>query len=218
MEKSLRTKFIDYMVFNRYSRWTMKNYLGTMRQLARYHQKSPDLLSNEDIQEFMLHLLQDRKLTWGSCNVHSSGLACFYRNILNWEETQFRLPPRPRIKKLPNILSIEEVKRLFEAAVNLKQQVLLKTVYSAGLRAGEVIKLKPVHIESDPSRMMIRVEQGKGRKDRYAVLSKHLLDELRKYWQEYKPEKWIFPGGNQKNHLGYTQALSYFTKAKKKPV
>jgi len=196
----------------------MKNYLGTMRQLARYHQKSPDLLSNEDIQEFMLHLLQERKLAWGSCNVHSSGLACFYRNILNWEETEFRLPPRPRIKKLPNILSVEEVKKLFEAAYNLKQQVLLKTVYSAGLRAGEVIKLKPVHIESDPSRMMIRVEQGKGRKDRYAVLSKHLLDELRKYWQEYKPEKWIFPGGNQKHHLGYTQALSYFRKAKKKPV
>ena len=214
----LELQFVDYMTLNRYSPWTIKNYIGTMTQLEKYHQKSPDLLSNEEIQDFLLHLLQERKLAWGSCNVHLSGLACFYKNVLNWEETQFKLPPRPRIKKLPHVLSVEEVKQLLESAANLKHQVLLKTVYSAGLRAGEVVKLKPRHIESDPSRMMIRIERGKGGKDRYAVLSKHLLDELRIYWQKYKPLEWLFPGGKQKNHLGYTQARSYFVKAKKKPV
>jgi site-specific recombinase XerD len=218
MKKNLRTQFIDYMTLNRYSPYTMKNYIGTMNQLAKYHNKSPDLLSAEDIQEFLLHLLQERKIKWGSCNVHLSGLACFYKNIMKWEERKFKLPPRPRARKLPNILSVEEVKRLFEAAENIKHRVLLKTVYSAGLRIGEVVKLKPRHIESDPSRMMIRIENGKGGKDRYAVLSKHLLDELRIYWQECQPLKWLFPGGNQKKHLGYTQARSYFIKAKKKPV
>ena len=218
MAKSLRTQFIDYMTLNRYSPWTIKNYIGTIKQLAKYHNKSPDLLSNEEIQEFLLHLLQERKLAWGSCNVHLSGLACFYKNVLKWEEREFKLPPRPRARKLPNILSVEEVKRLFEAAVNLKHRVLLKTVYSAGLRIGEVVKLKPIHIESDPSRMMIRIEQGKGKKDRYAVLSKHLLDELRIYWQEYRPVKWLFPGINEENHIGYTAARSAFIKAKKKPV
>lgn len=90
MKKSLRTRLIDYMTLNRYSPWTRKNYLGTMRQLAKYHKKSPDLLSNEEIQDYLLHLLQKRKLAWGSCcNVHLSGLACFYKNVLNWEETQF---------------------------------------------------------------------------------------------------------------------------------
>lgn len=218
MKKSLRTQFIDFMTLNRYSPWTMKNYIGTMTQLAKYHNKSPDMLSNEDIQDFLLHLLQERKIEWGSCNVHLSGLACFYKNVMKWEERKFKLPPRPRTRKLPNILSVEEVKRLFEAAENLKHRVLLKTVYSAGLRVGEVVKLKPRHIESDPSRMMIRIERGKGGKDRYAVLSKHLLEELRVYWREYKPLIWLFPGGNQEKHLGYTQARSYFIKAKKKPV
>ena len=217
MEKDLRTQFIDFMTLNRYSPFTMQNYLGTLKQLARYHNKSPGLLSNEEIQEFLLHLLQKRKITWGSCNVHLSGLACFYKNVMKWEERKFKLPPRPRVRKLPNILSGEEVKRLFEAAANLKHRVLLKTVYSAGLRIGEVVKLKPIHIESDPSRMMIRIENGKGGKDRYAVLSRHLLSELRIYWQEYRPEEWLFPGRNQKRHLGYTQARSYFIKAKKKP-
>lgn len=217
MEKSLRTQFIDYMTLNRYSPYTMQNYLGTMKQLAKYHNKSPDLLSNEDIQEFLLYLLQERKIKWGSCNVHLSGLACFYKNIMKWEERKFKLPPRPRARKLPNILSVEEVKRLFEAAANLKQRVLLKTAYSAGLRIGEVVKLKPIHIESDPSRMMIRIENSKGGKDRYAVLSKHLLDELRIYWLENKPLEWLFPGVNQKKHIGYTAARSYFIKAKKKP-
>ena len=218
MAKTLRTQFMDYMTLNRYSKWTIQHYMDIVKRLAKYFNKSPDLISQEEIQEYLLYLYQERKLDWGTCNAHLSGLSCFYKNVLKWEERKFKLPPRPRTRKLPNILSVEEVKRLFEAAVNLKHRVFLKTVYSAGLRAGEVVKLKPIHIESDPSRMMIRIERGKGGKDRYAVLSKHLLDELRIYWQEYKPIEWLFPVVNQKKHLGYTAARSYFVKAKKKPV
>lgn len=189
-----------------------------MNTFAKHHNKSPDLITQEEIQEYLLYLYQEKKLAWGTCNAYLSALSCFYKNVLHREERKFKLPPRPRSRKLPNILSVEEVKRLFEASANLKHRVLLKTVYSAGLRIGEVVKLKPIHIESDPSRMMIRIENSKGGKDRYAVLSKHLLDELRIYWQKYKPLEWLFPGGKQKNHLGYTQARSYFIKAKKKPV
>mgnify|MGYP006280927277 CR=1 FL=1 len=218
MAKNLRTQFIDYMTLNRYSPWTIKNYVDTVKRLAKYHNKSPDLLTNEEIQEYLLYLLQERKLSWGACNVHLSGLACFYKNILHWEERKFKLPPRPRTRKLPNVLSVEEVKRLFEAAANLKYRVFLKTAYSAGLRTGEVVKLQPHHIESDPSRMMIRIEQGKGKKDRYAVLSRHLLDELRVYWQDYRPVKWLFPGINEYKHIGYTAARTAFTTAKKKPA
>ena len=218
MGKSLKAQFIDYMTLNRYSPVTIKHYMVIMNAFAKHHNKSPDLITQEEIQEYLLYLYQEKKLAWGTCNAYLSGLACFYKNVLHWEERNFKLPPRPRSRKLPNILSVEEVKRLFEAAANLKHRVLLKTVYSAGLRISEVVKLKPIHIESDPSRMMIRIENSKGGKDRYAVLSKHLLDELRIYWQKYKPLEWLFPGGKQKNHLGYTQARSYFIKAKKKPV
>lgn len=218
MAKSLRTQFMDYMTLNRYSPWTIQHYMDIVRRLAEYFNKSPDLITQEEIQEYLLYLYQERKLEWGTCNAHLSGLSCFYKNVLKWEERKFKLPPRPRTRKLPNVMSVEEVKRLFEAAVNLKHRVFLKTVYSAGLRVSEVIKLKPKHIESDASRMMIRIERGKGGKDRYAVLSKHLLEELRIYWQEYKPLEWLFPGVNEQKHLGYTAARSYFVKAKKKPV
>ncbi|WP_051147957.1 site-specific integrase [Desulfotignum balticum] len=218
MAKSLRTQFMNHMILHRFSHYTIKNYMSAVEKLAKYHNKSPDKLTNGDIQNYLLYLIGERKLTGGTCNVHMSGISCFYKNILQWDETDFKLPPSPRIKKLPNILSVEEVKRLFECAANLKHRVLLKTVYSAGLRISEAVKLKPIHIESDPSRMMIRIEQGKGKKDRYTVLSKYLLDELRLYWQEYKPGKWIFPGQNKENHIGFSGAREAFLIAKKKPV
>jgi len=218
MGKTLRTQFMDHMVLHRFSPWTIKNYMATMKRLAKFYNKSPDLITNEQIQDYLLYLLEEHKLSWGTCNVHLSGMSCFYKKVLKWDETKFKLPPRQRIKKLPNILSTEEVKRLFECTTNLKHRVLLKTVYSAGLRISEVVRLKPIHIESDPSRMMIRIEQGKGKKDRYTVLSKYLLDELRDYWRKYKPSKWIFPGYNKEKHIGYTAARGAFIKAKKKPV
>jgi len=236
MAKSLRAQFMNHMILHRFSHYTIKNYMSAVEKLSKYHNKSPDRLTNEDIQNYLLYLIGERKLAWGTCNVHMAGISSFYKNILQWDETNFKLPPSPRIKKLPNILSIEEVKRLFECAANLKHRVLLKTLYSAGLRkiathcnyrilfftskrwVSEAVKLKPRHIESDPSRMMIRIEQGKGKKDRYTVLSKYLLDELRLYWQEYKPGKWIFPGQNKENHIGFSGARGAFLIAKKKPV
>ena len=218
MSKSLRIQFMNHMVLHRFSHYTIKNYMASVERLAKYHNKSPDIISNDQIQDYLLYLFQECKLSWGTCNVHLAGISCFYKKVLQWDETKFKLPPSPRIKKLPNILSIEEVKRLFECTANLKHRVLLKTVYSAGLRISEVVKLKPRHIESDPSRMMIRIEQGKGKKDRYTVLSKYLLDELRLYWQKYKPGKWIFPGINKENHIGFSAARGAFIKAKKKPV
>ena len=100
----------------------------------------------------------------------------------------------------------------------MKHQVLLKTVYSAGLRVGEVVRLKPSHLESDPSRMMIRVVQGKGRKDRYTVLSVRLLSELRTYWRKYRPSEWLFPGQKPQNHLTEAAAQRAYWLAKKKPA
>ncbi len=98
------------------------------------------------------------------------------------------------------------------------KKVLQPFVYSAGLRISEAISLRPEHIESAPSRMMIRVEQGKGRKDRYTVLSRSLLPELRAYWKKYQPGEWLFAGQNRKKHIGPTSALAIFNTAKKKLV
>ena len=113
---------------------------------------------------------------------------------------------------------MEEVARILSCVDNLKHQILLKTIYGAGLRVGEAIRLKPEHIESDPSRMVIRVEQGKGRKDRYTVLSPKLLAELREYWRKYSPKQWLFPGPQKGSHISYSTAWRALDTAKKKPA
>ena len=218
MSTKLRTQFLNYMTLQRFASSTKKNYVTAVKGLAEFHNQSPDTLKNDQIQDYLRHLLEDRELSWGTCNNYFSGILCFYRNICKCDETQFNIPPRPRIKKLPTVFSMEEVKRLFAATSNLKHLVLLKTAYSAGLRLGEVVRLQLHHIESDPSRMMIRVEQGKGKKDRYTILSKHLLVDLKAYWRKYRPEKWLFPGREAENHLSRSAAHMIYFNAKKKPV
>jgi integrase len=186
--------------------------------LAKFYNQSPDTLTNEQIQEYFRHLLEDRRLSWGTCNNYFSAIVCFYKNVCKWDETRFRIPPRPRIKKLPTVFSMEEVKRLFDAVENLKHLVLLEAVYSAGLRVSELVRLQPHHIESDPSRMMIRIEQGKGRKDRYTILSEKFLADLRTYWRQYRPGEWLFSGQRAQRHLSEAAAQRAFNLAKKKPA
>jgi len=218
MSSKLRTQFLQYMTLQRFTPPTKRSYIHAVKGLANYHKKSPDLLTNDQIQDYFRYLIEDRKLAWGSCNNHFSGISCFYRKVLKWDEIAFNCPPRPRIKQLPVVLSEEEVKRLFDATTNFKHRVLLQTVYSAGLRISEVIRLEPKHIEGDPSRMMIRVEQGKGKKDRYTILSRKLLPDLREYYRKYQPGQWLFPGYKRKTHISSSGAHMIFVKAKKKPV
>ncbi len=218
MTTDLKTQFINYMTVQRFSKHTKRYYVNAVKGLAKYCNQSPDTLTNDQIQEYLRHLLEDRDLSWGSCNNYFSGIVCFYKNICKWDETQFKIPPRPRIKQLPIVYSEEEVKQLLAAVDNLKHLVLLETAYSAGLRISELVHLKPHHIESDPSRMLIRVDQGKGRKDRYTILSQKLLEDLKSYWRKYRPEKWLFPGQKPEKHLSTVAVHNAFTLAKKKPV
>jgi site-specific recombinase XerD len=206
------------MTLQRLSPHTKRNYIRAVKGLATFYNKSPDKLTNDQIQEYLRYLLEDCKLSWGTCNNYFSGIVSFYKNVCKWDETRFQIPPRPRIKKLPMVFSVEEVKRLLDAVDNLKHLVLLETVYSAGLRVSELVRLQPHHIESDASRMMIRVEQGKGKKDRYTVLSKKLLVDLKTYWRKYRPGKWLFPGQKAEKHLGEAAAQRAFYLAKKKPA
>ncbi len=218
MATDLRTKFLNYMTLQRFADHTKRTYVTGVKGLAKYYKQSPDTLTNEQIQDYLLYLLQDRKLTWGSVNAYLSGLVCFYRGFYKWDETQFQIPPRPRARKLPTVYSKQEVKRLLAAAVNFKHRLLLETAFSAGLRISELVRLKPHHIESDPDRMLIRVEQGKGKKDRYTILSKKLLEDLRTYFRQYRPGKWLFAGQNPDKHLSEATARKAFYLAKKKPV
>jgi len=206
------------MTIQRFSHRTKDLYVRGVEGLVKYYNQSPDTLTNEQIQAYFLYLLDERKVSWGTCNNYFSAIISFYRNVCKWDETRFEIPPRPQMRKLPIVFSMEEVQRLFAAAATFKHQVLLKTVYSAGLRVSEVVRLQPHHLESDPSRMMIRVEQGKGRKDRYTVLSKKLLPDLRAYWAQYRPAQWLFAGQKPENHISTAGASHAYYLAKKKPV
>jgi len=217
MSSKIRAKFIDHMKFCGLSKETQRSYITGVKGLARHYHQSPVKLTDDQVRAYFHHLITERKLQWNSCHTYLSGILLFYRQICNREvDDRYGLPPQPRGTKLPVVLSMEEVAHLFTCVESLKYRVILKTIYSAGLRIKEAVSLKPVHIESDPSRMVIRVEQGKGRKDRYTVLSKKLLLELREYWCKYSPQKWLFAGQKPDSHITTNAVWYAFDDAKKK--
>jgi site-specific recombinase XerD len=152
--------------------------------------------------------LQDRGLCSSSLNVNISALRFFYQQVLGWNQEQFFLPRRKRTWRLPEVLSPKEVEQLLACAVKLRDRCLLMTAYSAGLRVTELIHLKLSDI--DPERMMIRVEQGKGKKDRYTILSQRLLGELKRYKQTYQPVCWVFFGKSRNEPLHITAAQKIY--------
>jgi len=210
---ALRTKMIEEMKLRNFAPRTQKSYVSAMIGLARHYRQFPDQLTQEQIRAYLLHL-QDRGLSANWQNVAISGLRFFYQQVLGWNEDQLFLPPRKRTWRLPEVLSPREVERLLSAAIKLRDRCLLMTAYSAGLRVTELIHLKLSDI--DPQRMMIRVEQGKGKKDRYTVLSPRLLGELRRYKQAYQPVLWVFFGKNRNCPLDITSAQKVYNIAKQK--
>ena len=167
-------------------------YLHAVTQLAKYYNRRPDQLSTREVQRFLVHLHEERGLAWSSCNLYAQALRFFYRITLGRAAVDFYIPCAKQEQRLPEILSRREVGRLFQAATNRRNRALLITGYGAGLRVSEIVHLKISDIDSD--RMTLRIDQGKGRKDRYGLLSDRLLYELRDYWRRYRPEDWLFPG------------------------
>lgn len=192
---------------------TRESYVSSVAGLAKYYGRSPARISEIECQRYLLYLLQERKLAHSSCNVVASALEFLYRVTLKRGETQFCLP-RPKVpSKLPLILSREEVSAMIEQTTNLRHRALLMTTYGGGLRLNEVRHLKISDIDS--SRMTIRVEQGKGAKDRYTLLSPRLLDELRRYWFVHRPKLWLFPSPRVAEHpLSTNSATRIFLAAK----
>lgn len=168
---------------------TREAYGEWVAQFAKFHGKRPDGLGEAEVERYLLHLLEERKLAHSSVNLACSALRFFYRVTLKHREGQFDLP-RPKMpQRLAQILSREEVARLFEQTTNLKHRAFLITTYGGGLRLLEACHLKVADIDS--KRMTLRVEQGKGAKDRYTLLSPRLLAELRPYWIAQRPKLWL---------------------------
>jgi site-specific recombinase XerD len=188
---------IDDMRMRKMGGRTQIAYIRAVRRLAAFLKRSPDTATADDLRRFQLHLV-DTGTSPTTINGTLSGLKFFFDVTLGRGELMVKMQPVPQPRKLPVVLSCEEVARLIAAAPNLKSQAALSVAYGTGLRAGEVIALKVTDIDS--TRMTLRVEQGKGRKDRYAMLSPVLLERLRAWWRvghaqgKILPNGWLFPG------------------------
>jgi len=187
----LRRRMDDDMLARGFADRTRESYLWAVTGLARFYRRSPDRITDAEIQAYVVHLLRDRQLSWSTCNIVVSGLRFFYHITLKRDRTTFSIPSPRQSGKLPIVLSREEVQRLLTHAANQKHRTMLMTAYAAGLRLSEVLHLQVNDIDS--ARMMIRVVQGKGGKDRYTLLSTRLLEALRAYWKVERPSDWLFP-------------------------
>ena len=187
----LRRRMDDDMLARGLADRTRESYLWAVTGLAQFFHRSPDRISDEEVQAYLVHLLRDRQRSWSTCNIVLNGLRFFYHTTLKRHRTTFTIPAPRHSGKLPVVLSRDKVQRLMAATPNLRQRTMLLTTYAAGLRLTEVLHLQVHDIDSE--RMTIRVVQGKGGKDRYTVLSARLLEALRAYWRVARPRSWLFP-------------------------
>jgi len=187
----LRRRMDDDMLARGFADRTRESYLEAVTRLARFYRRSPDQISDAEIQAYLVHLLRDRHLSWSTCNIVLNGCRFFYHTTLKRDRTTFTIPSPRQSGKLPVVLSREEVQRLISHATNPRHRTMLMTTYAAGLRLSEVLHLQVSDIDS--ARMTIRVAQGKGGKDRYTLLSVRLLEALRAYWKVERPTDWLFP-------------------------
>src|SRR5712691_2676470 len=200
---TLRQRMTDDLRLRNRSARTIKTYIACVAHFARHFQKSPELLGPEEIRQYQVYLVEQRRVSWSYFNQAVCALRFLYRHTLgrDWAITHIPFPRQP--KRLPVVLSQAEVKRLFDAVQSLKLRAILMTTYAAGLRLSEVTHLRVSDIDS--SRMVIRVQQGKGQKDRYVMLSPTLLEVLRLYWRAERPATWLFPSkGKQEQPLNHS--------------
>ena len=192
---------------------TRSTYLSWVRRLVQFCRVVPDQLTTEQVRAYLLHLTRERKLSFSTFNQALNAARFFFLEVLHRpfvvEGLRFQKPPR----RLPVVMNDDEMLRLLAAAVSLRDRALLETAYATGMRVGEVTRLLLTDLDSQ--RMVIRVEQGKGRKDRYLMLSQSLLETLRAYWRESKPRLFLFPGVGGTKPLCISAAQKVFGKAKR---
>jgi integrase/recombinase XerD len=193
---------------------TQRSYLESVSGLARHYMKSPEQISKDMVEDYLLYLRNDKGRAPNTIGTKVSGLKFLYEHVLHNEENAPDYAQR-WTRKLPVVLTQEEIWKIIDAPDNLKHRLLLMTTYSAGLRASEVIALKPEHIDS--KRMLIKVENGKGNKDRYTLLSEKLLKELRHYYRTFKPKNYLFPSSyKSRETLSYESVRRIYEDARKK--
>jgi site-specific recombinase XerD len=183
---------IEDMTLRNFTPLTIQAYVRCVARFARHFHSSPEHLGPEQVRAFLLHLVQELQVSLSHYKQTRSALRFFYRVTLGRDDVLESIPPVKQPRTLPVVLSIDEVARFFAGIRNIKHRAILMTAYAAGLRVSEVTQLRVADIDS--SRMVIRVRQGKGQKDRYVMLSPRLLEILRAYWKAVRPLDFLFSG------------------------
>lgn len=204
---ALRQRMIEDMQLMGLSKRTQENYVRTVRQLAEYYGKSPDLISDEELRQYFLHLTNDKRIAQSTMTVALCGIKFFYEYTLRRHLPMLVIARPQRERKLPVVLSREEVQRILACVRRPAYRACLSTIYSCGLRLEEGLRLQVSDIDS--GRMVVRIRQGKGGKDRYVPLPPQTLELLRKYWLTHRNPVWLFPehGRNGRPVAGATAPL-----------
>lgn len=208
----LRQQMIDAMLVRGFSVRTHRSYLDAVTKLARYYHRSPQRLTIDDIQTFFLYLAKERRLSGASCRLYLNGIRFLYLQVLHWKrfDVEFHVPKKAQ--RIPELLTLKEVARILSCCINRKHRMVLTVCYGCGLRVSELMALKVRDIDGE--RRLLRIEQGKGAKDRQVEISPGLLTQLRRYWQLFRPCDWLFPSTNPQNPLSVTTAQKCFKAAK----
>lgn len=188
----LRSKFIAFLELKGYSKCTVRNYVQVVKQFSEFIGHSPVKLTQDDIRNYLLHLKRVKKLEARTINLHLYAIRSFCQFMLPDTDIMRPFTRMREPDKQPKIISREEVEKLIEGAGNLKCKAVISLLYSSGIRLSECTHLRIADIDS--KRMVIHIHEGKGAKDRYALLSKRTLGILREYYKTYRPVEWLFPG------------------------
>jgi integrase/recombinase XerD len=212
----LRDRMVRDMDVRHFSGRTVEAYLAGVKGLAKYYMRAPDQLSDDEVQRYLLYLRDERRLSSSSCNQIRCALKFFYEVTVRRPQPSLTVPPMRQAQKLPEILSREEVERIVAATCTRRERVLLMAAYGGGLRVSEVVALRPTDLDCE--RGVIRVEQGKGKKDRYTVLAERLVREVGEYYAVYgRPQHWVFPQrADVTRHMDVASVQRIYTTAKRR--
>ena len=194
----LRQRMIEDMTIRNLSRSTQQSYIYAVAKFSRHFQCPPDRIGMEEVRAYQLHLVA-QKYSWTHINQVACALRFFYGITLGRKDAIERIVSGREPDRLPPVLNREEIVRFLKAVEGTRNRVALTTAYAAGLRIGEVVRLKVSAIDSE--RMLLHIEGGKGGRDRYAMLSPRLLEVLRAYWRRARPSSWLFPGQEPGGHV-----------------
>jgi len=208
----LRAKMIKAMKMRGFAERTHQSYLAAVTDLARYYRRSPECLSVAEVNGYFEYLVTERKLAATSCWLSFNGIRFLYVDVLGWPKTDLAIALPKRPQRIPQLLTRAEVARILAACRHPDYRMMLTLDYGCGLRLSELLALKVDHIDGE--RRLLRVEQGKGAKDRLVPLSPTLLEQLRDYWRCYRPREWLFPGRVPGRALSPTSLQKVYTRVK----